>query len=370
MTRFVGTIVLTIALIAAYFTFRNTQPWASGALVLIIAYSVYVVIAEKLNPFLLALGTDNRYSLSKLQFFLWTLAIGFGVAALLAKHAFQITDAIWRPNLFIALGFSSLTVISAKAITTRQVANGETVKTPGTPDFRQFLLDDGGRPDLTKFQMLFWTIVAILAFVGQLPATIDRKELPEISALFLVLMGLADGTYLGTKLVTTDTPRLTGIAPGEAMFGTKVTVHGAAFGSVQSGSQILVGGVPVVTPPLLWTDIRVEFLVPRDRMGNLDVQLVVAGRHTNAIPLNVVPLRIDGLSPGTARAGSPVDIIGTGFGDVVADIDVLVGTATVKPTQAAQRTIRFAVPQVAAGDHNVQVKRAGEISNAFVLKVG
>src|SRR5262249_49196373 len=156
------------------------------------------------------------YSLSKLQFFLWTLTIGFGTAALLAQNDFEIPSTAWHASLFVALGFSSLTAISAKVITSRQVALSETTKSTGEPDFRQFLLDDSSHPDLSKFQMLFWTIVAIVAFLGELQGTLQSTPptLPDISSLFLVLMGLAQGTYVGTKLVTTDTPRLTGITPG------------------------------------------------------------------------------------------------------------------------------------------------------------
>src|SRR5262249_15824663 len=153
--------------------------------------------------------------------------------------------------------------------------------------------------DLSKFQMLFWTIVAIVAFLGELQGTLQSTPptLPDISSLFLVLMGLAQGTYVGTKLVTTDTPRLTGITPGEVMVGATVKLVRAALGNTQNGSQIVVGQTPLTAPPLDWKDTEVSFAAPRDRMGTMDVKLVVSGRETNAQQLTVVPLRIEAPSP-------------------------------------------------------------------------
>ena len=127
-------------------------------------------------------------------------------------------------NLLIAMGLSITAAAGAKAITVSYLSSGRLSKPPSaTGKPRDLLLDDNGMVDLTKVQMLAWTGVAIGVYfitlvrainafpAGAQPPTL--LELPDIDPALMVLMGLGQGAYIGRKLVTATTPRLSGVVP-------------------------------------------------------------------------------------------------------------------------------------------------------------
>jgi hypothetical protein len=66
------------------------------------------------------------------------------------------------------------------------------------------LADDDGQPDIGKVQMIGFTFVAVGIFVAtlihQLASTPVTTTLPDIDSSLLVLMGISQGGYLGSKL--------------------------------------------------------------------------------------------------------------------------------------------------------------------------
>jgi hypothetical protein len=85
----------------------------------------------------------------------------------------------------------------------------------------------------------------------------------------MVLTGLAQGAYLGKKLVTTDTPRLVGISPTQGKTGTVVTLTGQALGAEQGGGQVTIDGVPVSPSQLQWKDNSIVFAIPESQVGGI-----------------------------------------------------------------------------------------------------
>jgi hypothetical protein len=218
------------------------------------------------------LGLDGRPSTSKFQFWIWTGVILFGYTFLYAFRAWHLGNLApldsFPKSLLIAMGLSGTTLVAAKAITTGSVQSGKVDKSVGTSaPLGGLVTDDAGQPDLPKIQLLAWTFVAVAIFVVQIfgkemPSA--SPQLPDIDGSLLVLMGLGQGAYLGTKLVTTDTPRLLALIPASVRPGATVTLTGASLGD-QSASQLTFDGVVVPATVASWTDARVEFVVPSKR---------------------------------------------------------------------------------------------------------
>jgi hypothetical protein len=90
-----------------------------GIAVLILLYIVTALITSHWNPVDLFRGFDGFASTSKLQWFLWLLAILFGYSALWVLRAEQGDYAALNEipvNLLTVLGFSTGTAAAAKGI--------------------------------------------------------------------------------------------------------------------------------------------------------------------------------------------------------------------------------------------------------------
>jgi hypothetical protein len=250
------------------------------------------------------------------------------------------------------MGLSAGTFVAAKAITSTQVeskevlkptleevrkaAPSETPKSVTNPGMAALFLDDGGVLDTSKIQLVAWTILGVgtyLLSLGDAIAASATPALPDINPALMALMGLGQGAYLGKKLVTKDTPTLTGLSvrEGDATHPTRVTLIGNAFGADQSGSQISFNGVPIVATNVTWGDKEIQFdMPPRREDGQpwragdkVEVGLVIGGRSSaNTVPLaasaatadRLAPLQVTTVSPLRGPVGSRIKIEGRGFG--------------------------------------------------------
>jgi hypothetical protein len=255
-----------------------------------------IIIGRKTSILGYFTGQDGRASTSKFQFFVFTFAFVFSFVLLhtycwfVAKH-FILIETI-PPNVMLAMGFSSITFVGAKAITTTQISSGKLDKGAPTKDSWTFLVsDDNGDLDLSKFQMLIWTLIAVIIFIINAYQIIDcihgmgvvdgkkyldkydpsathpYQLLPDISGALMVLMGLGQGAYLGKKLVLAPVPRLTGLSIATPPPDGKVTpvviqIMGGDFGD-KLGNQILIDGMPVPGAPdktiVAWTANSIKF---------------------------------------------------------------------------------------------------------------
>jgi hypothetical protein len=264
-----------------------------------VLWLIYGVSTGRWNPGALVTGADGRASTSKLQWLAWTVVVIFSYVAIYVararEHQYQALDEVPR-NVLIALGLSAVTMSAAKAITVSYISSNKVQKTStdaanAPTDSGQSagssasgaVNDDSGFPDLSKIQMLAWTVIAAGAYlitVGAQIGDIHRRVwehkpntgvpgLPDIDASLMVLMGLAQGAYLGKKLVTTDTPRLVGLSPTQGKPGTLVTLTGQALGAQQFGSQITIDGVPVSPDGIQWKDDSIVFAIPSTQAGGV-----------------------------------------------------------------------------------------------------
>lgn len=211
---------------------------------------VLILVAGRGKPGVLIVGDDGQLSTSKFQFVVWTVAAVFSFVFLYAVRVSPggYADAVesFPQYLLIAMGLSVTTATAAKAITVSYVRSGRVTKSSAgraTPALYQLVTDDSGQPDLAKIQMLTWTFIAVVVYIVRVfyaandyhgcKALPDSCPMPDIDAPLMVLMGLAQGAYLGLKLTVDQSP---GSQPGAA--------------ACSSGPQLPATSVaPTVQPP-------------------------------------------------------------------------------------------------------------------------
>jgi hypothetical protein len=155
--------------------------------------------AYKLRLFFIDPETDT-YSLSKLQFYLWTDAALFSYAYLFISRVL-VQNSSWPDipeNLPGVIAVAAGTSISAQFITSSKGSKGAGALQPSFADF----ITSGGVVAPDRVQMLLWTFLGVGAFIiaalGQSPGEI--QTLPTVPERLLYLMGLSSAGYLGGKL--------------------------------------------------------------------------------------------------------------------------------------------------------------------------
>jgi len=232
-------------------------------------------------------GTDGRASTSKFQALVWTLITLFGFVEVFCEHVLLGDPGYVSEipaNLFAAMGFSMTTMIAAKGITVSYLNQGRVnqqtsaptvmpnlvgkppAKPGATPKLGGLGTNDVGEPDLSKIQMLAFTLIAVAVYLTRLAVQEHSSpQLPELDPTLMVLMGLSQGAYLGKKLTTTETPRISGISPGTGKADDLVVLSGISFGDTQAGGLVLVDGAPA-TKYDAWSDTRLSFAIPPERV--------------------------------------------------------------------------------------------------------
>lgn len=321
--------------------------FASGIATLLLFWVLYRLYAGTWDLTKIYEGADGNASTSKLQWFLWTVVIIFAYvvvyAARLYKGDLEAIDSIPQ-NLLIAMGFSITSMIAAKGITVAQVTSGQRAAAqPGsgaqTPDTTPqgtvpaaasgttatggVFRDDSGAPDLSKIQIMAWTLIAIGTYLIRLIEQVNvaaglpagpgfNLDLPDIDEALMVLMGLGHGAYIGKKLVTTTTPRLTGLAPGQGPAGSSVTLTGMAFGVTQDGSLLTIDGMSIHPDGLTWSDTQITFTIPATHPNGTPwgpgqrilIGLTVNGQQSaNTLPFTVMASQQNPVAAGPPAGG-------------------------------------------------------------------
>jgi hypothetical protein len=288
----------------------GAHPWAMAALSLVALYVVLAILAGEWNIIRWAEGADGRISASKLQFLLWTIVILFSYILIFAKVGGPGALSTIPVNVLIALGFSGITVTAAKGITVNKIQSGDLTKVPASvgvspsaggttvpTGLTAALRGDDGSPDLTKIQMIAWTLVAQAVYLYTLFSKLDStSSLPDIDPSLMVLTGLSQGAYLGKKLVTNSAPRLFTLDPIKATPGAAITLVGSGFGDSAAGNVLSMNGTPIQATS--WADGKIVFPVPAvNPQGGHDwsasptelaqITVVAAGQDSNVLKLTV-----------------------------------------------------------------------------------
>lgn len=198
-------------------TIRRGLIGASSAFVVLLAFQTSLIIAlnkdqSKKKSFwdLIITSDDDSFSISRLQIYLWTVAIVVGFSAVLFAN-YDIPDI--PQNLYMLMGVNIAATVASTAINTTK-----NMKTnPGAT--HSFFVDifcesnpiPGSAPlglDLPRTQMFVWTIISLIAYIIMLIESFHRCKptLPDIPQGLVVLMGLSHGAYLGVKASTKKNP--------------------------------------------------------------------------------------------------------------------------------------------------------------------
>jgi IPT/TIG domain len=313
------------------------SPSVWGILALLLAYALSVGATGSLNPLAIGAGDDGKLSLSKSQTLFWTYIVLYAFAAIYARDA-QLcavpggcpasaaaantagtpsdigTNAlipVGFPNsVLLLLGFSVTSLVAAAGITRSQLAAGQISKHTRRAGEQQdlsprwLILGDNEQVDLTRFQVVLWTLAAAGAFISDTHMLLARPDfiqsLPDVGMALVLLMGVGQAAYVGGKLVVTPKARIFRVGPLHGAAGTAVTVSGFGFGPTQAAtSMLLMDGAPVPAANITsWSDSAIVFTVPNAPPGggawpappaNTTVQITVAlgSVETDPVPFTV-----------------------------------------------------------------------------------
>jgi IPT/TIG domain-containing protein len=253
-----------------------------GALTVLALWSISGTLTGDWNPLALAMGADNRLSTSKFQVLLWTATVGFVYVMVYADrvlkmHEFHHWSTIPQ-NVLIALGISVTSSVAAAAITGSQAAaNPSTKNAKSAPSYDPAALvrnDNEATASLTKVQLLFWTVVAVVVYLitsfGSLgtivactTAATGNCPLPDIDTTLMLFMGLGHATYIGGKLASTVSPTLSNVAGAlnaATAAGRTITLTGNNLGTTVG--TISLNGVAFPPTDVSWSPTSVSFAMP------------------------------------------------------------------------------------------------------------
>jgi hypothetical protein len=188
----------TIYLVGRWWSFAI----AIGFLVVALILTVAVKSREGINFFQ---SPDGSVSVSKVQVWMWTMAIIFSYVYLFLWQGPPDTfpDSLWE-----LMGISALSTGTAKYIA---VVTGK-AQQPATPVVQEkiakqnwlaSMLSDDGEPSMMRLQMFGWTLVTVFLFLMYLH---KNRELWSVPQALVILMGISHAGYLADKGAAASKP--------------------------------------------------------------------------------------------------------------------------------------------------------------------
>jgi hypothetical protein len=194
----------------------------------------------------------NTYSLSKVQFYIWTIAAVFGYVYLaIAKNYFQ--EVFGLPAIPAGLpgiiGISAGTAVASQVVTAINGPKGAGQIKPSLSD----LVTSGEVVAADRVQFLVWTLIGAAGFVI-FTARLDPRtlrDLPDIPATLLTISGISSFGYLGGKLARAPGPVIveaamsTGPDPDDKSAGNDFGVVELRGRTLSPDGQFTIDGVNV-----------------------------------------------------------------------------------------------------------------------------
>ena len=213
---------------------RYFQPLIWAAVILAVLAAIISLILWKgtaniVNSFFIDQET-NTYSLSRLQFYLWTLVAIVSYSYLFLSRSFaqgklefiDIPDGL--PGIVL---ISAATTVFAVGISNTKGSKGSG---PIDPKFSDFF-SAGGYIVPERLQFFVWTIIGVIVYlivvIFQNPGQI--QGLPTIPSGFLQLSGISSLGYLGGKLARKPGPVISSMDPAtydESSKELTLVIHG------------------------------------------------------------------------------------------------------------------------------------------------
>ena len=154
-----------------------------------------------LDPLIRIVATPDGYaSLSQLQMVLWTFVVAASAVyvMVLSGELIQITT-----GTLVLLGISGAVTVGAALHDNAQSRAAQAVPTaaePRKPRWSDLVVNEvnGQRAiDITRVQMLYFTLITACFVVMRVVST---YVIPEIPDGFLILMGISNAVYMGSKV--------------------------------------------------------------------------------------------------------------------------------------------------------------------------
>lgn len=166
-------------------------------------------------------GDAGRYSISKLQMFLWTGCFIFTFFVVLVSRVLNGNGFVTElPEALLALmGISVTTFASAKAIVQGQqpaqeispevAAKNEETRPTGAEESKggaDLILDSQGNTDISRLQLLAWTIIGVGLYLFEVFTLLKTTngvgiQIPDVNGTILALTIASSGGYLSKRLV-------------------------------------------------------------------------------------------------------------------------------------------------------------------------
>lgn len=189
----------------------TTAQWSGtwgglGALVIVLLFQTWLVqmarrrvkTSRKVHFMDLVVTCDDEsYSLSRLQIYLWTVAIIVGFSAVFVATG---KIPVISESLYMLMGINIASAVTSNAIRT---AKNLQRNLGAPPDFiKDIFFDNFNSLDLPRTQMAVWTIISLIVYFVMLTKSFygqPEPALPDITNGLSILMGLSNGAYLGAK---------------------------------------------------------------------------------------------------------------------------------------------------------------------------
>ena len=188
---------------------------------------------------------------------LWTAIIIFAFAGIALFRLFSGVDipASMPSNIFLVLGLTATTLVAGTALSEFKYAGTTPPDVPATkeipsekvrkklPKFKTMLMEYD-KISLSRFQMFAWTWVGIISYLGLVFLEVNDHLyhsggliVPDLPTLLIVLMGIGQGAYLGTKSVKPPFISINEVRPGKISIQKEknfITILGSNFGTTGS----------------------------------------------------------------------------------------------------------------------------------------
>jgi hypothetical protein len=249
-------------------------------------------------------GVDNRASTSKTVVFAWTIAVAFGLLALvvaiwLGDHApwdLQVNRGLQEEYLLLLGGPFAAAILAKYATSSQQ--DTKTSGPVGGAAPTQLVTNDDGDTDLGDFQYMLFNVIGLTFFFGDFIGDLGNG-FPDLPPILTGLMLTSTGGYAAKKLLQQAAPTLISVIPGSAVKGASIQVFGtnlevpasAAAGSQDLNPTVLVGSknATITAHDLVLGNDRLTITVP-------------AGAGTGPAAISVA--RADGVQAKDARGVS------------------------------------------------------------------
>lgn len=173
---------------------------------------------------------ENWYpSLARFQFLIWTWIVLFVIISIFCYKNFNgIHDISGETynipyNLLALMGMTMAVPVASGYISavkySKMISSGRRPEDAKMPSFGTMLAEND-KPELARFQMFAWTWVSVIfyivSFIFQISQNFqdpNQMKIPDVPTVFVILMGISQGAYIGTKLTLTQVFTITSINP-------------------------------------------------------------------------------------------------------------------------------------------------------------